>query len=63
MNYVSDSNHGTRWTVEEDDFLTSQWDGRGSTTEVIAEILGRTANACSQRYYEISWGVASDPAY
>ena len=46
---VNDSNHRTRWTTEEIEFLQSEWDGTHETCEVIAEILGRTLYA--QRYH------------
>lgn len=53
--------HRTRWTVEETDFLTSEWDGTEETLAVIAELLGRTVNACRQRWYEQQWGTTAEP--
>ena len=53
--------HRTRWTVEEDEFLQSQWDGHRETVEAIAELLGRTVNATAQRHYELTWGTAAEP--
>ena len=58
---VNDSNHRTRWTTEEIEFLQSEWDGTHETCEVIAEILGRTPNAVAQRHYETEWGTAPEP--
>jgi hypothetical protein len=53
--------HRTRWTVEETEFLRSQWDGTYATAAVIAECLGRTEVAVRQRWYETSWGTATRP--
>lgn len=50
------SNHRTRWTQEETAFLMTEWDGHRNTTEIIAELLGRTTDAVQQRHYEIMWG-------
>jgi hypothetical protein len=54
-------NHTTRWTVEEIAHLTDLWDGHRETTEVIAELLGRTPDAVQQKFYELSWGAAPKP--
>jgi hypothetical protein len=39
------------WTNDEDAFLREEWDGTEETLETIAELLGRTIEACRQRYY------------
>lgn len=49
-------NHRTAWTQEEATFLIDEWDGTFATAEVIADLLGRTITATTQRYYEIQWG-------
>lgn len=49
-------NHRTRWTVEETQFLLAEFDHTRETTEVIADLLGRTPDATQQRYYEVMWG-------
>jgi hypothetical protein len=48
--------HRTRWTLEEESFLQTEWDGTEETLGVIAELLGRTVNAVRQRHYELIWG-------
>lgn len=58
---MSTEQHRTRWTTDEVDFLVAEWDGTHATAEVIAEILGRTVAAVSQRWYETQWGTAVDP--
>lgn len=54
-------NHRTRWTVEEIEFLESEWDGTHATAAIIAELLDRTVNAVLQRHYETEWGTAPEP--
>ena len=39
------------WTADELDELCKNWDGTDPTLEVIAFVLGRTIEACRQRYY------------
>lgn len=46
------SNAGTTWLKFELDFLVENFDGHRTTTETIAELLGRTAKACEDRFYE-----------
>lgn len=54
--------HGEPWTGDELDELCRNWDGTDETLEVIAFCLGRTIEACRQRYYEHLHGaVVSDP--
>jgi hypothetical protein len=43
--------HAEPWTAEEVDFLREFWDGTDSTLAEIAEALGRTIEACRQKYY------------
>jgi hypothetical protein len=49
-------NHAERyrepWSIDELDQLCANWDGTDETLEVIAFCLGRTIEACRQRYYE-----------
>lgn len=53
---MSLDNHHTVWTREELAFVAENWDGHRDTTEVIADLLGRTPDAVQQRYYELTWG-------
>jgi len=47
------SQHAEPWTGEELDFLLTEWnDGSEETLAIVAEILGRTIEACRQRFYE-----------
>lgn len=57
------SQHRTRWTRDEIAFLMSEWEADHSEANlaVIAELLGRTEDACRQRWYETKWGSAADP--
>lgn len=56
-------NHRTRWTVEETDFLMESWNESHDeeTLAAVAELLGRTVEACRQRFYETQWGTAALP--
>jgi hypothetical protein len=40
------------WSCEEEALLT-QWDGTEDELILTAEVLGRTIEACRQRYYEV----------
>lgn len=53
------TNHATRWTVQEVEFLAESWDGTEETLSAVAELLERTVEACRQRYYEWTWGRAT----
>lgn len=59
---MTDENHRTRWTERELALLLEHWDGTHEMCELIAEELGRTPAAVSQRYYETQWGTAPPPA-
>jgi hypothetical protein len=53
--------HHEPWTGDELDELCRNWDGTDETLEVIAYVLGRTIEACRQRYYvHIHASLASD---
>lgn len=43
--------HGAAWSDGEVEFLTVLWDGTEETLREIAEELGRTVEACRQKYY------------
>lgn len=43
--------HAEPWSDDELDQLTGYWDGTEETLVEIAELLGRTVEACRQRYY------------
>lgn len=43
--------HRQPWTANELEFLREMWDGSEETLHDISEILGRTVEACRQRYY------------
>lgn len=60
---MSAEQHGTRWTRDEVDFLVSEWSAAHDegTLAAVAGLLGRTVEACRQRYYEEGWGTAADP--
>lgn len=46
--------HGEPWTADEVELLMECW---GDLPEhEVAEALGRTIEACRQRWYEIKWG-------
>jgi hypothetical protein len=45
-------NANTTWLSFELDFLVENFDGHRTTTETIAELLGRTVKACEARFYE-----------
>lgn len=45
-------NANTTWLKFELDFLVENFDGHRTTTETIAELLGRTVKACEARFYE-----------
>jgi hypothetical protein len=47
---------GEPWSGEELEQLVEYWDGTEETLADIAEILGRTIEACRQRYYETRRG-------
>lgn len=47
--------HREPWSHEETDFLM-QWDQTTEELILTAELLGRTTEACSQRFYEIKAG-------
>lgn len=53
-------NHRTRWTQAETAFLMAEFDHTRETTEIIAELLERSADAVQQRFYQIQWGTAPD---
>lgn len=46
--------HAEQWTKEEDDFLQAFW--RDADEAEVAEILGRTIEACRQRFYVVRRG-------
>lgn len=48
--------HAEPWSGDEDDFLKAEWDNTDATLAVIAELLGRTIEACRQRYYIVQRG-------
>ena len=54
-----DTNHRTRWTVEEIQALQDLWDP--TAVKELAELLGRTEDAVRQRHYELTWGTAAQP--
>jgi hypothetical protein len=60
---VTGEQHRTRWTREEVAFLVSEWSEAHDeeTLAVVAEILGRTVEACRQKWYETGWGTAAVP--
>lgn len=39
------TNHATRWTEQELEFLTESWDGTEETLSAVAELRGRAARA------------------
>jgi hypothetical protein len=43
--------HAEQWSADELEQLMSYWDGTEETLADIAEMLGRTIEACRQRYY------------
>lgn len=43
--------HTEPWSADETEQLLGFWDGSEETLAEIAEILGRTIEACRQRYY------------
>lgn len=45
------SHHTEPWTTEELEQLHGFWDGTNETLAEIAELLGRTIEACRQMYY------------
>lgn len=45
-------NDGQPWSAEEIEELHAYWDGSEEMLFEIAELLGRTIEACRQRYYE-----------
>lgn len=45
-------NDGQPWSSEEVEELVGYWDGTDETLAEIAEMLGRTIEACRQRYYD-----------
>jgi hypothetical protein len=55
--------HRTRWTKDEVTFLMSEWSDAHDedTLAVVADLLGRTVEACRQRWYETGWGAAVEP--
>lgn len=50
------AHHREPWGEHEVEFLTVLWDGTEETLIAIAEELGRTIEACRQRYYETQSG-------
>lgn len=48
--------HREPWEEYELEFLVVLWDGTEQTLTEIAEELGRTIEACRQRWYENKWG-------
>lgn len=50
------NHHAEPWTGDELDMLFSEWGH--SPIEDIADVLGRTIEACRQRYYETRQGKA-----
>lgn len=51
--------HQEPWSGEELETLTELWDGTEETLADLAEILGRTIEACRQRYYETRKGLGA----
>ncbi len=47
---------GEPWSSDELEQLHGYWDGTEDTLAEIAELLGRTIEACRQRYYETRRG-------
>lgn len=47
-------NHAEQWTKEEDEFLQAFW--KDADEAEVAEILGRTIEACRQRFYIVRRG-------
>ncbi len=45
--------HATDWTGDDVVFLEDSWDGTDETLAVIAELLGRTIEACRQKHYTV----------
>jgi|SRR5262245_17217694 len=45
--------HGEIWEQHEEELLQEGWADDESTLAEIAELLGRTIEACRQRHYEI----------
>lgn len=52
--------HGEPWTGYEIDLLM-QWDGSESELLDLSEMLGRTVEACRQRFYETRSGKVRTP--
>jgi hypothetical protein len=48
-------NDGQEWSAEELDWLNS-WDGTPEYLEELAELLGRTIEACRERFYKARRG-------
>lgn len=48
---------GEPWSGDEDTFLTTQWEGGEDELATIAELLGRTIEACRQRFYLARRGI------
>lgn len=48
------NNHMESWSKDDLDFLMSFWKSEPECE--VAEALGRTIEACRQRYYEVRWG-------
>jgi hypothetical protein len=45
------NHHALPWSCEEVELLREIWDGTETTLQEIAETLGRTIEACRQKYY------------
>jgi hypothetical protein len=60
---VSGEQHRTRWTKGEVTFLIEEWSEAHDedTLAAVADLLGRTVEACRQRFYETSWGATVEP--
>lgn len=48
--------HREQWLSDDDEALVTLWDGTEETLTDLAEMLGRTREACRQRYYTLASG-------
>lgn len=51
--------HRNLWSEDQVAYLLEFWDS--ATLEEIAEVVGRTVEACRQKYYMIQWGESQEP--
>lgn len=56
-------NHREIWSANEDEFLQVLWDGTDDGLTEVAEILGRTREACRERYYKVRRGETGNYGY